>query len=150
MAVETHIVFGSEQNTEISGFRRYELPPALPSMILAQRKGEVAVEERNLTFCAILAVILVVFGGPARAVEYTHIWIDQATGINHPDTNGTPDEPFKSITYALARAGYLGRPEPWHVHIGPGVYDADPNKPPMEPEVFPISLRDGMIFEGAD
>jgi len=97
-----------------------------------------------------LAVIFAVAGGSAGAVEYTHIWIDQGTGINHPDTPGTPNEPFKSITYALARADYLGWPEPWHVHIGPGVYNADPAKPAPEREIFPIELRQDMIFEAGD
>ncbi len=107
-------------------------------------------ENRGLVILAIAIVIFAVVGGSAQALDYTHIWIDQGTGINHPDTNGTPDEPFKSITYALARADYLGWAEPWHVHIGPGVYDADPNKPAPEREIFPIELRQDMIFEAGD
>ena len=97
-----------------------------------------------------LAVIFVLAGGSARAVEYTHIWIDQATGINHPDTNGTPEDPFKSITFALARADYLDWAEPWCVNIGPGVYDANSLKPAPEREIFPIELRQDMIFEAGD
>jgi hypothetical protein len=98
----------------------------------------------------VLAGILAGFVSSARAADYTHIWIDQTTGSNKPDTPGTPDKPFKSITYALARADYLGWPEPWHVHIGPGVYDANSLKPGSEREIFPIVLRQNMIFEGGD
>jgi hypothetical protein len=83
-------------------------------------------------------------------LEYLHIWVDQARGINSPDIPGTQEQPFKSITYALAMARNLGWPEPWHVHIGPGIYDADPCKPDIETEVFPIELRQDMILEGLD
>ena len=107
-------------------------------------------EKRILTIWAMVAVILALAGGSAGAVEYTHIWVDQGTGINDPCTPGTPEEPFKSITYALARADFLGWPEPWHVHIGPGVYDANSAKPGPEREIFPIELRQDMIFEGSD
>ena len=108
-------------------------------------------KEKSITIIiAVLVAVLASFGDSAAGQDYTHIWIDQTTGSNEPDTPGTPEEPFKSITYGLARAGYLGWPEPWHIHIGPGVYDADPAKPAFERELFPISLREGMIFEGSD
>jgi len=83
-------------------------------------------------------------------LDYLHLWVDQPTGTNRPDTPGTQEQPFKSITFALARAKNLGWPEPWHVHIGPGIYDADPCKPDIETEVFPIQLRQDMILEGLD
>lgn len=97
-----------------------------------------------------LIVFLAAFAGSALATEYTHIWIDQENGINDPCTLGTEDEPFKSITYALARADYLGWTQPWHVHIGPGVYDANSVKPASEREIFPIELGQDMIFESTD
>jgi predicted outer membrane repeat protein len=83
-------------------------------------------------------------------LDYLHLWVDQTTGTNRPDTPGTQEQPFKSITFALARAKNLAWPEPWHVHIGPGIYDADPCKPDIETEVFPIKLRQNMILEGID
>jgi len=83
-------------------------------------------------------------------LDYLHLWVDQTTGTNRPDTPGTQEQPFKSITFALARARNLAWPEPWHVHIGPGIYDADPCKPDIQTEVFPIKLRQGMILEGLD
>jgi len=83
-------------------------------------------------------------------LEYLHIWVDQENGTNSPETPGTEEQPFKSITYALALAGNLGWPEPWHIHIEPGIYDADPCKPDLETEVFPIKLRQDMILEGLD
>jgi predicted outer membrane repeat protein len=83
-------------------------------------------------------------------LDYLHLWVDQTTGTNRPDTPGTQEQPFKSITFALARARNLAWPEPWYVHIGPGLYDADPCKPDIETEVFPIKLRQDMILEGSD
>lgn len=83
-------------------------------------------------------------------LDYIHIWVDQASGDNDPCTPGTPNEPFKSISYALALAEDQNWPEPWHVHIRPGVYDGDPCKPGPEREVFPIELRQDMILEGTD
>jgi hypothetical protein len=107
-------------------------------------------KSRWFTILGTAAVIVALAAGSAWGVEYTHIWVDQESGTNSADTNGTPDDPFKSITYALARADYLGWAEPWHVHIGPGVYDANSVKPGPEREIFPIELGQAMIFEGAD
>jgi hypothetical protein len=108
-------------------------------------------EKKSLKILSMVLLIFAVSANSEGAVDCnTHIWIDQATGINHPDTDGTPGEPFKSITYALARADYLVWPEPWHVHIGPGVYDANSAKPAPEREIFPIQLRQDMIFESGD
>ncbi len=78
------------------------------------------------------------------------IWVDQAAGVNDPNTPGDPNTPFKSITYALIVAGNNGWPEPWCVYIRPGVYSADPNLPYEEREYFPINLRSEMVFEGTD
>jgi len=86
----------------------------------------------------------------APELDYTHIWVDQATGTNSADTPGTADRPFKSITFALALAKNLTWPEPWRIHIRAGMYDADPCKPDIETEVFPIELRQDMILEGTD
>ena len=83
-------------------------------------------------------------------LDYLYIWVDQGRGINNPGIPGTQEQPFKSITYALAMARNLNWPEPWHVRIGPGLYDADPCKPDIETEVFPIELRQDMILEGID
>jgi len=99
---------------------------------------------------ALLVAVLASFPSSTTAAEYTHIWIDQTTGSNKPETPGTPEKPFKSITYALARADYLRLPEPWHVHICRGVYDANSLKPATEREIFPILFRQNMIFEGGD
>jgi hypothetical protein len=98
---------------------------------------------------AIVGVVLAVACASARA-DYTNLWVDQVDGRNEPDTTGTVDDPFKSITYALARANYAAWPEPWHLHIRPGVYNADPYKPHLEREIFPIELRQDLIIEGSD
>ena len=116
----------------------------------SKNKEDNIMKSKSLTIYLIAALTCIAFAGSAPAAEYTHIWICQADGTNGPDTPGTPDEPFKSITYALAVADFQAWPQPWHVHIGPGVYDADPAKPAPEREVFPIKLRQAMIFEGAD
>jgi len=83
-------------------------------------------------------------------LDYTGIWVDQLHGHNITSTQGTQADPFKTITFALARAASLGYPEPWHIYILPGLYDADPCKPGPEREVFPIELRQDIILEGLD
>jgi len=83
-------------------------------------------------------------------LDYTGIWVDQVHGHNTTSTQGSQADPFKTITFALARAASLGYPEPWHIHILPGLYDADPAKPGPEREVFPIELRQDLVLEGID
>ena len=97
-------------------------------------------EGRIYTIWPTVVVIFALMAGSAHAVEYTHIWIDQEKGVNRSDTPGTQEQPFKSITYAFERAEYLGRPDPWYVHIGPGVYDSNSVKPQNEQEAFPMVI----------
>ena len=78
----------------------------------------------------------------------TQIHVDAVNGINARTGRGSAANPYKSITYALLISGQNNLPEPWHVHIHPGTYDANPAKPATDREIFPIKLRDGMIFEG--
>lgn len=106
--------------------------------------------ERISTLVLASAALLLLVSVCGMADEYTHVWIDQESGVNTSDTSGTEEQPFKSITYAFERAEYLGRPDPWYVHIGPGVYDSNSVRPQNEQEAFPIQLRHGMIFEGTD
>ncbi len=106
--------------------------------------------ERTSTIVLTSAAFFLFTSVCGLAAEYTHIWIDQKRGVNKSDTPGTQEQPFRSITYALTRTEYLGRSEPWWVHVGPGIYDANSVKAQNEQEAFPITLRHGMIFEGAD
>ena len=85
--------------------------------------------------------------GISHAQTYTHIHIDAVNGTNAPG-NGAAAKPYKSITYALLLSTRSNLPDPWHVHIHPGTYDADPAKPASEREIFPLVLRNEMIFEG--
>ena len=78
----------------------------------------------------------------------THIHIDAVKGSNAPTGRGSLANPYKSITYALLISERSNLPDPWHVHIHPGTYNADPAKPPSEREVFPLNLRSDIIFEG--
>ena len=78
----------------------------------------------------------------------THIHVDAVNGVNAPTGRGPAGKAYKSITYALLISEKSNLPEPWHVHIHPGTYDADPAKPPNEREVFPIRLRSKMLFQG--
>ena len=77
----------------------------------------------------------------------THIYVDAVNGTNAPG-NGAAAKPYKSITYALLLSTRGELPDPWHVHIHPGTYDANPAKPASEREIFPLKLRNEMIFEG--
>jgi len=86
----------------------------------------------------------------AEEETVTHIYIDQAKGVNSSSTPGTEGEPFKSITYAMLVFKNQGTPNPWTVHIKAGTYNSDPTKPENEQEVFPIELRDNMTIQGDD
>ena len=85
--------------------------------------------------------------GMSHAQTYTHIHIDAVNGTNALG-NGAAAKPYKTITYALLLSTRAELPDPWHVHIRPGTYDADPAKPASEREIFPLVLRNEMIFEG--
>ena len=78
----------------------------------------------------------------------TLIHVDAVNGINAPTGRGAAGKAYKSITYALLISDKNNLPEPWHVHIHPGTYNADPAKPANEREVFPIRLRSKMLFQG--
>ena len=98
----------------------------------------------------LLAAMLLAVGVPSvsNAQTYTHIYVDAANGVNAATGRGTAAAPYKSITFALLISSKNNLPDPWHVHIRPGTYTADPAKPATEREVFPIQLRNDMIFEG--
>jgi parallel beta-helix repeat protein/predicted outer membrane repeat protein len=78
---------------------------------------------------------------------YYHIYVDAVSGDN-PTGDGSPGNPYKTITYAIASEELAGTPDPWYIHVLPGTYDADPIKPPIDREMFPIELHDDMILSG--
>ncbi len=78
----------------------------------------------------------------------THIHVDAINGANEPTGRGAAGKAYKSITFALLISEKSNLPDPWHVHIHPGTYDANPTKPANEREVFPIKLRSNMVFQG--
>ena len=86
----------------------------------------------------------------APAITITHIYVDQVKGMNDPDTSGTLEQPFRSITCAMEIMEKRGTPDPWRIHIRAGCYDSDPEKPQQQQEVFPIRLRQGMTLRGED
>ena len=98
----------------------------------------------------VLATIVFAFTlhGISHAQTFTHIYVDAVNGDNQT-ADGSAAKPYKSITFALLISERNNLPDPWHVHIQPGAYDADPAKPVSERELFPLKLRTGMIFEGA-
>ena len=96
---------------------------------------------------ALLATIVFIFIFQGVSDAITHIHINAVSGTNAPG-NGSDANPYKSITFALLISERADLPDPWHIHIHPGIYDADPAKPPSEREIFPLKLRSKMIFEG--
>ena len=98
----------------------------------------------------LLAAVLCVVAIPSvtNAQTYSHIYVDAANGVNAVTGRGTAAAPYKTITYAFLISKRNNLPDPWHVHIHPGTYTADPAKPATEREIFPIRLRSDMIFEG--
>ena len=109
-------------------------------MLLTYRKPIVAL-------FAILVFALTVLG-VSEALSYSHIHVDAVNGTNATTGRGSAANPYKSITYALLISTRNNLPDPWHVHIHPGTYDADPVKPVTAREIFPLNFRSGMIFEG--
>ena len=109
-------------------------------MLLTYRKPIVAL------FATI--VFALTLQGVSEALTYSHIHVDAVNGTNALTGNGSAAKPYKSITFALLISARNNLPDPWHVHIRPGTYDADPAKPPSEREIFPLNLRSEMIFEG--
>ena len=78
----------------------------------------------------------------------TQIHVDAVNGKNEATGRGAAGKAYKSITFALLISEKSNLPDPWHVHIHPGTYNADPAKPANEREVFPIKLRSKMLFQG--
>ena len=78
----------------------------------------------------------------------THIHVDAVNGSNATTGRGAAGKAYKSVTYALLISQRSNLPDPWHVHIHPGTYDANPAKPANEREIFPLKLRSKMIFQG--
>ena len=84
----------------------------------------------------------------SNAQTYSHIYVDAVNGVNAATGRGAAAAPYKTITYAFLISNKNSLPDPWHVHIRPGTYDADPAKPVTAREIFPLKLRHEMIFEG--
>ena len=103
---------------------------------------------RSLIVALVAIVFTLTFYGVSEAQTYTHIYVDAVNGTNAPTGRGSAASPYKSITFALLISERNKIPDPWHVHIHPGDYNADPAKPPAEREIFPLKLRQEMIFEG--
>ena len=97
------------------------------------------------TIAFTLFLILGLFAG--RVGAQTDIYVDAVAGGNLTG-DGSAENPYKTITVALAFSARDNLPGPWHVHIRPGTYDADPAKAPSDRELFPIRLQDGMILAG--
>ncbi|MDE0088942.1 MAG: dockerin type I domain-containing protein [Candidatus Poribacteria bacterium] len=84
--------------------------------------------------------------GPSPS--HSQIYVDAVNGVNAVSGRGSADKPYKTITFALLISERTNLPDPWQVHIRPGIYEADPLKPQLEREVFPIKLRNNMILSG--
>ena len=101
---------------------------------------------------SILVFTTIVFAltlhGISHALTFTHIYVDAVNGTNAPTGRGSAAKPYQSITFALLLSARNNLPDPWHVHIRPGTYDADLAKPVNAREIFPLKLRREMIFEG--
>ena len=103
---------------------------------------------RKLIVALFALIFALTLHSVSDALTYTHIYVDAVNGVNAPTGRGSAASPYQSITYALLVSERNNLPDPWHVHIHPGTYNADPAKPPAEREIFPLKLRQEMIFEG--
>ena len=95
-------------------------------------------------FTKIFSLFFMIFiANFAFAETPTHVWIDKNNGINSQSTTGTETQPFKSITFALM----VVKDNLLVVHIKAGIYDNE-SELPIENEIFPITLREGIIIQG--
>lgn len=84
----------------------------------------------------------------------TIVFIDPVNGLNDTGTSGETQDPFRSITFALAVIDASienedGRfADPIELRLRPGSYDSSTIKPPDAREIFPIFLRPGMSIVG--
>ncbi|MDE0683835.1 MAG: right-handed parallel beta-helix repeat-containing protein, partial [Candidatus Poribacteria bacterium] len=102
---------------------------------------------RNLIVVLFTVIFALTFHGVSDALTYTHIYVDAVNGVNAPAGRGSAVSPYKSITFALLISERNNLPDPWHVHIHPGNYNGDAAKGTAR-EIFPLKLRQEMIFEG--
>ena len=102
---------------------------------------------RKLIVTIFAILFTLTFHGVSDALTYTHIYVDAVKGVNAPTGRGSAASPYKSITFALLISERNNLPDPWHVHIRPGNYNGDAAKGNAR-EVFPLKLRQEMIFEG--
>ncbi|MXV74351.1 DUF5050 domain-containing protein [Candidatus Poribacteria bacterium] len=102
---------------------------------------------RNLVVVVFTVIFALTLHGVSDALTYTHIYIDAVNGVNAPTGRGSAVSPYKSITFALLISERNNLPDPWHVHIHPGNYNGDAAKGTAR-EIFPLKLRQEMIFEG--
>ncbi len=105
-----------------------------------------------LTYQKLIVVLFailftVTFHNVSDALTYTHIYVDAVNGVNAPTGRGSTVSPYKSITFALLISERNNLPDPWYVHIRPGNYNGDAAKGTAR-EIFPLKLRQEMIFEG--
>ena len=101
---------------------------------------------RNLIVALVAILFTLTFHNISNAQTVIHV--DAVNGMNAATGRGAAGKAYKSITYALLISERSNLPDPWHVHIHPGTYDADRAKPANEREIFPLNLRSEMIFQG--
>ncbi len=102
---------------------------------------------QKLTAAFFAVIFMFTLHGVSDAQTYSHIYVDAVNGVNAPAGRGSAVSPYKSITFALLISERNNLPDPWHVHIRPGNYNGDAAKGNAR-EIFPLKLRQEMIFEG--
>ena len=102
---------------------------------------------RTLIVALAALIFALTFHGVSDALTYSHIYVDAVNGVNAPTGRGSATSPYKSIAFALLMSERENLPDPWHVHIHPGNYNGDAAKGNAR-EIFPLKLRQEMIFEG--
>ena len=117
-----------------------------PTELAHQAQEDAKLKDSQVTTPVIPAVTAVT--AVTYAQNVSHIHVDAVNGKNEVTGRGAAGKAYKSITYALLISEKSNLPEPWHVHIHPGTYNADPAKPANEREVFPIRLRSKMLIQG--
>lgn len=95
------------------------------------------------------------FGAPAdgwlaAAEPAQDFYVSPENGSNTIQTMGTLEDPFKSITYAMATEGSRQATNPWTVHLKAGTCSGSSDVAVRSREFYPIIPRDSMTIHGDD
>lgn len=106
-------------------------------MLASQKSPQARLRKFAKVALAGIAMLIV----PIRPTWALRIHVDPNLGADEPERDGGPSLPFRTVTYAIARAGARGASGELEILLGPGEYrEVDPFSPELGGETFPLRL----------